>query len=165
MKREALISFILIVQLMLLSGCTRNAGTLVDQYGANINIAAPANLGSNSVYGIAWCTAPDIVCQKSLRTTELKPGMMPGGGGYSVFPDNKIQIPKYIEVSWYDSNGAKNIQVVELNIPGRAEVIQRYGATRSTWNRSWDIVLTYASPSDEQIETVVFWQTTARRLR
>ncbi|MCU7842123.1 MAG: hypothetical protein KZQ94_22475, partial [Candidatus Thiodiazotropha sp. (ex Troendleina suluensis)] len=99
--------------------------------------------GTKSVFGISWCIAPDRVCQKSLPGTELKPGMMPGGGGYSLFPDNKIRVPERMEVSWYDAAGKKHQQVVELDIPGREEVIWRYGAPRSTRYRLWDIVLIF----------------------
>ncbi|MCM8857517.1 MAG: hypothetical protein LC541_18145 [Candidatus Thiodiazotropha sp.] len=48
-----------------------------------------------------------------------------------------------MEVSWYDEEGKKHQQVVELDIPGREEVIRRYGAPRSTWHRRWDIVLIF----------------------
>lgn len=48
-----------------------------------------------------------------------------------------------MEVSWYDADGAKHQQVVELDIPGREEVIRRYGAPRSTRHRKWDIVLIF----------------------
>ncbi|MCU7802935.1 MAG: hypothetical protein KZQ96_07035 [Candidatus Thiodiazotropha sp. (ex Lucinoma borealis)] len=52
-------------------------------------------------------------------------------------------MPERMEVSWYDADGAKHQQVVELDIPGREEVIRRYGAPRSTRHRKWDIVLIF----------------------
>ncbi|MFI0460155.1 MAG: hypothetical protein ACH254_21425, partial [Candidatus Thiodiazotropha endolucinida] len=97
MKKQTLMYFVLMINLLLLSGCTSVVGTLAGWDGALMSIRSPANLGSNSIYGITWCTAPDRICQKSLRKTELKPGMMPGGG-YSVFPDNNIRVPERIEV-------------------------------------------------------------------
>lgn len=130
-----------ILYLMLLSGCTTVAGTLAGWDGVRLNISSPANLGTKSVFGITWCTAPDRVCQKSLRTTELKPGIIPtGGGGYSV---SLSRVPERIEVTWSDVQGNKNQQVVKLKIPGREEVIQRYGAPRSNRGRLWDIVLIF----------------------
>ncbi|MET0061729.1 MAG: hypothetical protein ABW176_05460 [Candidatus Thiodiazotropha endolucinida] len=143
MKKQTLLYISLIITLPLSSGCTRVTGTLAGWDGDYLSIRSPANLGSKSLFGIAWCTAPDRIFQKSLRTTELKPAMMSGGGGYSIFPDKKILVPKRIDVSWYDANGAKHEQVVELNIPGREEVIRRYRAPRSTWDRVWDIVLVF----------------------
>ncbi|MES9896202.1 MAG: hypothetical protein ABW141_15030 [Candidatus Thiodiazotropha endolucinida] len=143
MKKQTLLYISLVITLPLSSGCTRVTGTLAGWDGDYLSIRSLANLGSKSLFGIAWCTAPDRICQKSLRTTELKPAMMPGGGGYSIFPDKKILVPKRIDVSWYDANGAKHEQVVELNIPGREEVIRRYRAPRSTWDRVWDIVLVF----------------------
>ncbi|MCU7802936.1 MAG: hypothetical protein KZQ96_07040 [Candidatus Thiodiazotropha sp. (ex Lucinoma borealis)] len=71
----------LMINLFLSSGCTTVAGTLASWDGARINIASPANLGTKSLFGISWCTAPDRICQKSLPGVELKPGMIPGGGG------------------------------------------------------------------------------------
>lgn len=79
--------------------------------------------------------------------------MMPGGG-YSVFPDNNIRVPERIEVSWFDADGVTHQQVVELNIPGRDEVVRRYGAPRSAWDRRWDIVLIFKD--DEPISYA--WQ-------
>ncbi|MES9825801.1 MAG: hypothetical protein ABW127_15350 [Candidatus Thiodiazotropha endolucinida] len=143
MKKQTLLFVGLIITLPLSGGCTRVTGTLAGWDGARLNISSPANLGKKSVFGITWCTAPDRICQKSLPGVELKPGIKPGGGGYSVSPSNKIRIPKRMEVSWYDADGAKHQQMVELNIPGREEVIRRYGAPRSTWHRKWDIVLIF----------------------
>lgn len=134
---------VLINLLLTTSSCTSVVGTLAGWDGANMNIASPANLGKSSVFGIAWCTVPDRICQKSHKTTELKPGMMPGGGGCSVFPDNKIRIPERMEVTWYDADGVKHQQLVELDIPGRKEVIRRYRVPRSTLYRTWDIVLIF----------------------
>ncbi|MEL0584244.1 MAG: hypothetical protein AAES65_05095 [Candidatus Thiodiazotropha sp. (ex. Lucinoma kazani)] len=133
----------LIINLLLSSGCTTVAGTLAGWDGASLNIRTPANLGTTSVYGITWCTAPDRVCDKSSSKVELKPGMTPGGGGYSVSPSNNIRVPERMEVSWYDADGVKRQQVVELDIPGREEVIRRYGAPQTTWHRKWDIVLIF----------------------
>lgn len=65
------------------------------------------------------------------------------GGGYSVSPSNNIRVPEHIEVTWHDVQGKKQQQVVKLNIPGREEVIRRYGAPRSSWHRSWDIILIF----------------------
>ncbi|MBT3032913.1 MAG: hypothetical protein KME36_17570 [Candidatus Thiodiazotropha sp. (ex Lucina pensylvanica)] len=153
MKKQTLMYFVLMINLLLLSGCTSVVGTFAGWDGALMSIRSPANLGSKSVYGITWCTAPDRICQKSLRRTELKPGMMPGGG-YSVFPDNKIRVPERIEVSWIDADGVTHQQVVELNIPGCDEVVRRYGAPRSAWDRRWDIVLIFKD--DEPISYA--WQ-------
>ncbi|MCU7842121.1 MAG: hypothetical protein KZQ94_22465 [Candidatus Thiodiazotropha sp. (ex Troendleina suluensis)] len=142
MTKQTPLFMSLVINLFLSSGCTTVAGTLTGWDGARMNIASPANLGTKSVFGITWCTAPDRICQKSLPGTELKPGMMPGGG-YSVSPTNKIRVPELMEVSWYDAAGKKHQQVVELDIPGREEVIRRYGAPRSTRYRLWDIVLVF----------------------
>ncbi|MCU7864316.1 MAG: hypothetical protein KZQ92_10105 [Candidatus Thiodiazotropha sp. (ex Lucinoma borealis)] len=130
----------LMINLFLSSGCTTVAGTLAGWDGARMNIASPANLGTKSVFGIIWCTEPDRICQKSRPGTELTPGV---GGGYILTPDNKIRVPERMDVSWFDEAGKKHQQVVELDIPGRKEVIRRYGAPRSTWHRKWDIVLIF----------------------
>ncbi|MEW8508973.1 MAG: hypothetical protein AB2598_19970 [Candidatus Thiodiazotropha sp.] len=133
----------LLTNLVLQIACTSVTATLAGWNGARMNISSPANLGTTSVYGLTWCTGPDRICQKSLRTTELKPGTLPAGGGYSVSPSNNIRVPKHIEVTWYDAQGEKHQQVVKLNIPGQDEVIKRYGAPRSTRGRFWDIVLIF----------------------
>ncbi|MBT3013699.1 MAG: hypothetical protein KUF77_18955 [Candidatus Thiodiazotropha sp. (ex Lucina aurantia)] len=143
MKKQTLLYVGLMINLLMLFVCTRVAGTLAGWEGASLNITTPANLGTKSVFGITWCTAPDRICQKSLPGVELKPGMKPGGGGYSVSPSNNIRVPERMEVSWYDANGVKRQQVVELDIPRLEEVIRRYGAPRSTWYRKWDIVLIF----------------------
>ncbi|MCM8857518.1 MAG: hypothetical protein LC541_18140 [Candidatus Thiodiazotropha sp.] len=79
----------LIINLLLSSGCTTVAGTLAGWDGAHMAIRSPANLGTKSVFGITWCTTPDRVCQRSLPGTELKPGMMSGGGGIHFFLTTK----------------------------------------------------------------------------
>ncbi|MCU7905166.1 MAG: hypothetical protein KZQ76_04780 [Candidatus Thiodiazotropha sp. (ex Epidulcina cf. delphinae)] len=141
MYKRTLLFVVLTTSLLLSNGCTTVVGALAGWDGARMAIRTPANLGTKSLFGIAWCIAPDRVCQKSLPGTELTPGV--GGGGYSLFPDNKIRVPERMEVSWYDADGEKHQQVVELDIPGREEVIRRYGAPLSTWHRRWDIVLIF----------------------
>lgn len=131
-----------IVSLLLANGCTSVAGALSGWNGARLHISSPANLGTKSVFGVAWCTSPDRACQKSLRGTELKPGKV-FGGGYSLNPSHNIRVPERIEVSWYDAKGLEHQQVVELNIPGYEEVIRRYGAPISAWDRKWYIVLIF----------------------
>ncbi|MBT3017809.1 MAG: hypothetical protein KME63_18865 [Candidatus Thiodiazotropha sp. (ex Clathrolucina costata)] len=143
MKKQTLLYVGLMITLPLSVGCTRVTGTLAGWDGARLNISSPANLGKKSVFGITWCTVPDRICQKSHRKTELKPGVLPAGGGYSVSPSNNIRVPKRMEVSWYDAQGKNHQQVVELDIPGREEVIHRYGAPRSTRGRFWSIVLIF----------------------
>ncbi|MCG8101454.1 MAG: hypothetical protein N0C91_03510 [Candidatus Thiodiazotropha endolucinida] len=143
MKKQTLLYVGLMITLPLSVGCTRVTGTLAGWDGARLNISSPANLGKKSVFGITWCTVPDRICQKSHRKTELKPGVLPAGGEYSVSPSNNIRVPKRIEVSWYDAQGKNHQQVVELDIPGREEVIHRYGAPRSTRGRFWSIVLIF----------------------
>ena len=125
------------------SGCTKHAGNLIGWDGDKINFASPVNLGTESVFGISWCTAPDRVCQKSLPQAELKPGKTPSGGGYSVFPDKKVRVPSKMEVSWFSADGLMHQQMVELSIPENKEVIRRYGAPGSSWDRLWGIVLIF----------------------